>query len=332
MPPVTIRTKRLSVTADLPEAVAARLRKARRALRRDPPGKAGGPSEAAGAPSGAVGSPGHLTVADTVAELHLERHDPRASVEVFRERMTPSPAHSGSELARRVSQISWYHTIELPEGVVTEGIYDHRALVAHYGIPESLDGLRVLDVASWDGFWAFELERRGGQVVSVDIPRLSQFDFPPALREAVLAEGLDRPSTEGFELARQALGSKVERVEGSVYDLDPSWLGGTFDFVHAGDLLLHLETPSAALRAIRRVTAGTALIADCFDPSLHGYRLTRYYGGWPGAVLWWLPSLDVLAQMVLDAGFADVRVHTVYALAPRSEREALWRAALVATV
>jgi len=323
MPPVTIRTKRLSLTADLPEPVADRLRQARRMLRRDRP-------DTLVAPAGTAEPPlGHLTVEDRLPELQVERHDPKDSVEVFRQRMRPLPVGSESELARRVSEVFWYHTIELPEGVVTEGIYDHRGLVPHYGIPDSLEGMRVLDVASWDGFWAFEFERRAGQVVSVDIPRLSAFDFPPAVREAVVAEGLDRPSTEGFELAREALGSKVERVEGSVYDLDPGWLGGTFDFVHAGDLLLHLETPSAALRALRRVTGGTALIADCFDPSLEGH-LTRYYGGW-GAVHWWLPSLDVLAQMVLDAGFADVRLHTVYALAPRAEREALWRASLVAT-
>ncbi|HEY1737132.1 MAG TPA: hypothetical protein VGI86_00390, partial [Acidimicrobiia bacterium] len=55
----------------------------------------------------------------------------------------------------------WYHTIEFPDGLVTQGRYDHRELLTHYGFPSDLNGERVLDVGSGDGFWAFELERRG---------------------------------------------------------------------------------------------------------------------------------------------------------------------------
>ena len=321
MPPVTLRTKRLSVTAELPDAVASRMRRLRDRLR------PGAPEQPEPGPTPAP--PGHLVVADTLPELRLDRHDPRDSVAVFRERNRPAPPPSTTELARRVSKVWWYHTIVLPEGIVTEGIYDHRDLVPHYGIPERLDGKRVLDVASWDGFWAFEFERRGGQVVGVDVPRMSNFDFPPVVRDAFVEEGLDRSSRAGFEIAREALGSQVERVEGSVYELDPSWLG-TFEFVHCGDLLLHLETPSAALRALRRVTQGTALIADCVELALQGDRVTRYLGGW-GAAHWWLPSVDTLAQMVLDAGFADVRLHRLYTLAPRAEPAGPWRASLIAT-
>ena len=46
---------------------------------------------------------------------------------------------------------AWYHTIELPGGVVTPGVYDHRPLLPHYGIPDDLTGKRVLDVATFDG-------------------------------------------------------------------------------------------------------------------------------------------------------------------------------------
>ena len=48
-------------------------------------------------------------------------------------------------------------------GVVTPGLFDHRPLVPQYGLPESLSGKRALDVATFDGFWAFELERRGAE-------------------------------------------------------------------------------------------------------------------------------------------------------------------------
>ena len=56
----------------------------------------------------------------------------------------------------------WYHTLDLGSGVVTEGMFDLRPVVDRYGLPARMDGMRALDVGTWDGFWAFEMERRGG--------------------------------------------------------------------------------------------------------------------------------------------------------------------------
>ena len=62
--------------------------------------------------------------------------------------------------------------------------------------------MRVLDVGTFEGFWAFELERRGAEVVALDVDRIQQLDWPPRLRPAE-----DGRRGEGFELAREALGS-----------------------------------------------------------------------------------------------------------------------------
>lgn len=274
----------------------------------------------------------HLLIAPKVPPLHVKRRHPDEYMPFYRsfndaaERSAASPP--SSELARRVAKTSWYHTIELPGGVVTPGIYDHRELVPHYGIPADLEGKRILDVATFDGFWAFEFERRGAEVTALDIGRISQCDIPDAIRQGLFREDLDRATGEGFHLAHAALQSKVNRVEGSVYDLDSSVLG-RFDLVHVGDLLLHLENPVAALRAIHRVTAGRALISDCVDTSLRS-GATQYIGGWSSAV-WWLPSLDTLGQMIIDAGFADVSVQTFYSLGNVSPRNTVWRAVMLAT-
>ncbi|HEX8770333.1 MAG TPA: methyltransferase domain-containing protein [Acidimicrobiales bacterium] len=216
----------------------------------------------------------------------------------------------------------------MPDGSVTPGIFDHRTLVPHYGIPTDLKGKRVLDVATFDGFWAFEFERRGADVTALDIGRISHCDMPSDLRRSFLSEGLDRDTGEGFHLAHEALRSNVKRVECSVYDLNPSVLG-TFDFVHAGDLLLHLENPISALRAIRSVTEGRALISDCVDPAL-GPGLTTYHGGW-SSLVWWMPSLDTLGQMIRDVGFSDVSVQAFYSLGSANAINTVWRASLLAT-
>jgi hypothetical protein len=43
---------------------------------------------------------------------------------------------------------------------------------------------------------------------------------------------------------------------------------------------------------------------------------------------WWMPSLGTLVQMVIDAGFSDVEVVTVYSLVPRGMGDGPWRVAL----
>src|SRR5438132_11083780 len=64
----------------------------------------------------------------------------------------------------------WFHTFALnrAEGVYTPGAArDHRYRVAM--VPADFAGMRVLDVGTFDGFYAFLAERRGAErVVALD--------------------------------------------------------------------------------------------------------------------------------------------------------------------
>ena len=114
------------------------------------------------------------------------------------------------DLAERIQQQRWYHTIDLGNGQVTPGWFDMRPYVKHYGLPERMDGMRVLDCGTWDGFWAFEMERRGATVVALDVDHEWEYDSPPRRRPN---EFPDTYRGEGFELAKEALGSNVQRVQ-----------------------------------------------------------------------------------------------------------------------
>jgi tRNA (mo5U34)-methyltransferase len=237
-----------------------------------------------------------------------------------------------TSLQEVVDASSWYHTLELPGNIVTAGAHDHRQLVDRMGLPDSLEGVRALDVATFDGFWAFELERRGADVVAVDLPDVAGLDWPTGVGDIVRAEALNVALGESFAVAHQALGSKVQRVERSVYELDPGDLG-TFDLVFVGDLLLHLERPLEALRRVRRVTSpsGRLVLVDRFDPSISTAsqdRLVRYEGGWHG-LEWWAPSLGTLAQWVIDAGFGQVDVQGVYQQATTFGGAPGWHRAII---
>src|ERR1043165_3134594 len=127
---------------------------------------------------------------------------------------TPAYSSRAVELLERAQQMAWYHTLELP-GHTTEGIFDLRPHVHRYGLPERMDGMRALDVGTWDGFWGFEMERRGAEVVALDLDDERDLDWPPRRRPQVFPE---TPRGEGFRLAKDLLGSKVERVNLSIYN------------------------------------------------------------------------------------------------------------------
>ena len=199
-----------------------------------------------------------------------------------------------SDLQRQVGQLPWYHVIELPGGVVTPGRDDPRDRLPLLEIPDDLSGMSVLDVGAWDGFFSFECERRGAaRVVAADW-------F--AWREA--AHG----SKSSFELARSALGSRVEDVEIRVEDLAPERVG-TFDLVLFLGVLYHVRNPLQALDAVASVTAGRLVLETHVDLALRRRAAAAFY---PGTELeddhtnWWGPNPAAVAGMLRAAGFGDV--------------------------
>jgi tRNA (mo5U34)-methyltransferase len=228
----------------------------------------------------------------------------------------------------RISDIDWYHTIDLGGGLHTPGAFDHSQILPRYPLPARLDGLRVLDIATYDGYWAFEMEKRGArEVVALDIRSVRELDLPRYRRKSMTMEQLDAPMGRGFCLAHEALGSKVRRVEMSVYDLSPERLG-TFDIVHLGSLLLHLHNPIKALWNACDVTKGQAVISDCYSPRLP-LKVMRYLGGHDNCA-WWSMSLGCLTQMTKDAGFSQVDLKYKYSITHRKSQRKIRHAAFVA--
>ncbi len=236
--------------------------------------------------------------------------------------MAVAAANRG-ELADAIAARQWYHTLELAPGLSTPGWFDLRGLPERIGLPGDLAGKRCLDIGTFDGFWAFEMERRGAtEVVAVDLLDGQRFDWPTGSDPAVKRTITERKGTgtevgAGFEIARRALGSAVERRELSVYDLDPEDVGG-FDFVYMGSLLLHLRDPVRGLERVRGVCRERLLICDAIDP-----RLARLHPRLPVAWLdgvgrpwWWKPNPAALVRMAEAAGFAVLSGPTRVRLRP----------------
>ena len=211
-----------------------------------------------------------------------------------------------STLSAQVAEARWYHTLELPGGIVTPGRWDTRQLLHKLPFPADLTGARTLDIGTWDGFWAFEMERRGAaEVIAIDVDDVRRWDWPlpppPGGVESLLAR---KSADAGFTIAHRALGSAVERRDLSVYDLDPAAVG-SFDFAFLGSLLLHLRDPVGALQAARSVVRGTLLVCDQISLT---QTLLRPFS--PAADLavrrephWWTPNKKALERFVASAGF-----------------------------
>ncbi len=223
-------------------------------------------------------------------------------------------------LAAEVAAVpAWYHTIDLAPGVTSPGYYDLRAVVDLLPWPE-VQGRRCLDVGSQDGFYAFELERRGAaEVVALDVPDARLWDWPPDARESGLANVRRFAGDEhapGFEVAKRALGAAVERQAMTVYELSAERLG-TFDVVVCGSLLLHLRDPLRALEAIRGVCTGQLLSVDevrlRLSPPFERRPLAQVNGS--GEDLQWLvPGVDGHRRMLFSAGFAIERTAGPFAI------------------
>ena len=210
------------------------------------------------------------------------------------------------EKLERITSRQWYHSIEIEPGLVTPGAHpleELRQVLEHVRLPASLEGLSVLDIGAWDGFFSFEAERRGAErVVAYDVTPEDYF---------------------GFSTAKELLGSKVDYVQGSVYELNREVLG-TFDVVVFAGVLYHLRYPLLALDRIRDICRGYMVLETHFldnsvlledgetttleriDPRLGRIPLYRFY---PANELngdysnWFSPNRRAIEGGLRTAGF-----------------------------
>ena len=228
------------------------------------------------------------------------------------------PDGAPASLAAQVQSVLWYHTLQLGD-LVTPGWFDLRPIVDRMPWPD-VAGMRCLDVGTYDGFLAFELERRGAaEVVAIDIFDHEKWDWPPDVRAtgaANLALLAGQERGVGFRLAHEVLRSSVKLRQMSVYDLDPDELG-TFDVITCGTLLLHLRDPLRALEAIRRVCRGVFMSSEQIDLSLtvrNRRDAVARLNGSGSLCQWWVPNSAGHRRMVFAAGFEIERGVRPYAV------------------
>jgi tRNA (mo5U34)-methyltransferase len=192
-------------------------------------------------------------------------------------------------------QVKWFHSFDFGNGVVAKGAATLESLsrrVRSLGIEDDLQGASFLDIASWDGFYAFEAERRGaGRVLATDY-----FCWGHG--------GWGRK--DGFLLARDALKSKVEDKDIEVQDLSPESVG-RFDIVLFSGIFYHMRDPIQALAAAASVAQHRLIVethiipnqADAFMryvPRAKGNENSNY----------WRPTMALILTLLSEMGFSRI--------------------------
>jgi tRNA (mo5U34)-methyltransferase len=231
------------------------------------------------------------------------------------------------------SDTFWWHSIDLGGGVVTPGAKSPAHLAAEWEalrLPE-LGGKSVLDVGTWDGYFAFEAERSGAASVvaldhyvwALDLPRQQAYwrecqerGVPPEPYHTVprLWQPDQLPGKRGFDTAHAARQSRVRAVVADFMTMDLTTLG-IFDVVFYLGVLYHMEDPLGALRRLAAVTRELAVIETqaIAVPRYEESALCEFY---PSHELnadvsnWWAPNARALGGLCRAAGFARVNVLT----------------------
>jgi tRNA (mo5U34)-methyltransferase len=200
--------------------------------------------------------------------------------------------------AERVEKGFW-HSFELPGGELIRGVNSLESLktrLAQFPIPADLTGKRVLDIGCWDGWFSFEMERRGAEVVAIDC--------------------WDNPR---FRQMHAAYRSRVDFRLLDMYDLTPQTVG-RFDIVLFMGVLYHLKHPLLALERVCALTTDLAAVdsfilregqhpADQLRRPILEFYETDEMGGQTDN--WFGPSLPALLGMCRVAGFARVELRSV---------------------
>jgi tRNA (mo5U34)-methyltransferase len=170
--------------------------------------------------------------------------------------------NASTEEAERVRESVplWFHTFALAPGTYTPGIArDHGYRLSVLGA-ERFEGRSVLDIGTFDGFYAFLAERLGARrVVAVDNEQYVAW---------VQARfGVDLPGAAGFRAIAELTGSEVDYRAMDAMDVRD--LNEEFDVVLCFGILHRVTDPIGFLQTLADVVSpGGELVIETYGSRL----------------------------------------------------------------
>ncbi len=170
-----------------------------------------------------------------------------------------------------------YHTFDLPDGTKVKGVWDHEPVKKHYDLLD-VRGKTLLDAGCRDGYFSWLFEKNGAKVTGLDI--------------------IDRPMRR---LLGKKYGAKFDFLHKNILELAQT-PANQWEVVFCSDVLQHLESPLAGLRALHHVCSERLyLVVDNHDE----LQDKCVMGDDPITPWYWGP--EYIHSLLSLAGFRNVR-------------------------
>lgn len=201
-------------------------------------------------------------------------------------------------------------TIKYPNGVIKEGKKDHNLWFQKLGLQNiNFQNKAVLDIATDEGWWAFNAEMLGAKYVEAcDVEKGKLYDWGYH-KDINWINSLDksRKSKSIFLEHHKELNSKVIYKQKSIYDIT-----GKFDYIFCHGLFYHLRHPLLALDKVRAVCNNVFCFETHVDlQTKDTFAVNRFYrtdeycntiSNWTGA------TIGCYASWLKDSGFEHIFV------------------------
>jgi SAM-dependent methyltransferase len=211
----------------------------------------------------------------------------------------------------------FYHSMTLPRHGEVVGHWDLRPGIDDYLGRYDYRNKRVLEIGPASGYVTVELERRGAEVVGIEMASESDYDLLPA--GYADAPSLDdhrvslRSLTNGYWLVHAALGSTAKVHYGDVRNLPPEI--GQFDVCFIGSVLLHSHDPLGVILSCAERTTTAMVIADVRSvvedaPDRRGEPVAVFFPTVANRVVnrWWTFSPELFTAFLATLGFVRTSV------------------------
>jgi tRNA (mo5U34)-methyltransferase len=214
------------------------------------------------------------------------------------------------EQLEEMRSIKWWHRIPIGQDlegnrVFTPGTCKHGPdksdyATSRFGLPTDMRDCTVADIGGWDGYFAFEAEKRGAKGVTV-------FDVGQE-------EGGNWGTSKGFVFAKKVLDSHVQYVNASIYDLSRANGFTPYDVTLFFGVLYHLKAPLIALERLFEMTKenGYSLIETAISQESWGSTHAAAWLFMPGydndPTNYFYPTITALIAALYFVGYKDVQI------------------------
>jgi hypothetical protein len=214
----------------------------------------------------------------------------------------------------QAADCSFYHSMDIPGHGSVEGQWDLREQTDAYLGGVAFSGKRVLEIGPASGYLTVEMEKRGAQVVALEVlddPGWDFVPFPPAVLNPVLEprrKGMQSLKSS-FWFVRSAYRSQAQVLYADAYAIPDAI--GRFDIALMGSLLLHTRAPLQIVEQCA-IRADTLIITDLLYPDIEGtpvcrLRPTAENRDWG---TWWEFSSTFFVQFLRVLGYSKTTVTT----------------------